>query len=188
MFLYWLLFIKPWKKLFITVWLITEWISIGVSSNMFGSHWGGIWFEFWLESSCPVFLPGLSQHVGIVPSSWQLLLPSRSLLNKFHSPTMYVTQVHMYWLLMMLQQVGLWGWRLSQQYHWRFRCSGIWCCVTGWVVPGVSEDHSAFIFRVKQCKAKVLQLFEMSGTDHPTILHLISGDFHLKANWIVLWQ
>jgi hypothetical protein len=44
------------------------------------------------------------------------------------------------------------------------------------------------IFRVKQRKAKVLQLFEMSGTARPTILHLIPGDFHLKANWIVLWQ
>ena len=52
----------------------------------------------------------------------------------------------------------------------------------------VLKDYSAFIFRVKQCKAKVLQLFEMSGTACQTMLCLIPGGFHLKANWIVLWQ
>jgi len=33
---------KTLKEVVRRGWLITKWISTGVSSNVFGSHWGGI--------------------------------------------------------------------------------------------------------------------------------------------------
>jgi len=38
--------------------------------------------------------------------------------------------------------------RSCQQCCWWIKCSGVWCCVAGWVVADIAEGHSAFIFRV----------------------------------------
>jgi hypothetical protein len=40
--------------------------------------------------------------------------------------------------------------RFSWQCCWWFRFSGMWCCVTGWVVPDVWKDHGLFSFQGKQ--------------------------------------
>ena len=44
--------------------------------------------------------------------------------------------------------------RFSQQCHRRFRSSGMWCCVNGWVIPEISKDHTCIdcssIIRNKQ--------------------------------------
>jgi hypothetical protein len=42
--------------------------------------------------------------------------------------------------------------RFSQQCCWKLECSGMWCCVVALVVPDVSWDCNAFIFKVKQSK------------------------------------
>ena len=38
--------------------------------------------------------------------------------------------------------------RSCQQCCWWIKCSGVWCCVAGWVVADIAEGHSAFICRV----------------------------------------
>lgn len=37
--------------------------------------------------------------------------------------------------------------RFSQQCGWRFKSAQMWHCLVGWVVPGVSKDHGAFVFK-----------------------------------------
>jgi hypothetical protein len=56
----------------------------------------------------------------------------------------------------------------SRQCCRELTCCRMWCCVIGWVVPSVSNNHTAFILRVKQIlKMKALIYFEISGTTHP---------------------
>lgn len=38
--------------------------------------------------------------------------------------------------------------KFSQCSCWRFKASGKWCCVNGWVVPEVSQVYNVFIIRV----------------------------------------
>jgi hypothetical protein len=42
--------------------------------------------------------------------------------------------------------------RFSWWWCWRFKSSGIWCCVIGWVVHDVWKDCTAFILRFLQNK------------------------------------
>jgi hypothetical protein len=35
-----------------------------------------------------------------------------------------------------------------------FKSSGIWCCVTGWVVPNTLNGYNTFILKVRQLKEK----------------------------------
>jgi hypothetical protein len=37
------------------------------------------------------------------------------------------------------------GFRFSHQHCWGFKFTGVWCCVFGWVIPGVLLEHSALI-------------------------------------------
>jgi hypothetical protein len=53
-----------------------------------------------------------------------------------------------------------------------FKYSHIWCCVTGWVVPDVSEELGAFISTAK--------FFEKSGTNHSMTQRHILEDFTLS--------
>jgi hypothetical protein len=39
----------------------------------------------------------------------------------------------------------------SQWFCWRLNSSGMWCCVTGWVVLFISANYSAWNFRVRHC-------------------------------------
>ena len=55
---------------------------------------------------------------------------------------MYIS-FHIHWNVC----VFMLGLRLSQSSCWIFKSSGMWCCVAD-----VSEDHTAFIFRVKQSR------------------------------------
>lgn len=38
----------------------------------------------------------------------------------------------------------------SQRCCWRFKPSGVWPCVTGWIFPDISEDSNTIIFSGKQ--------------------------------------
>jgi hypothetical protein len=44
---------------------------------------------------------------------------------------------------------------LLPQCCWKLMSSGMWCCVTEWVVPSAVEERSAFVFRVKETKQMV---------------------------------
>ena len=39
--------------------------------------------------------------------------------------------------------------KFSQQFWWGLKSSGMWCCVTGWVVPDVSKDSVTFLCRAQ---------------------------------------
>lgn len=43
--------------------------------------------------------------------------------------------------------VTLWCAPVPGLRFWRFRCSVVWRRVVGWVVPGVSMVHNAFVYR-----------------------------------------
>lgn len=51
------------------------------------------------------------------------------------------------WVNFMLQDL-----MLSQQCCWRFKSPGMCHCVSGLVVPNISKDHNALIFRAMQSK------------------------------------
>ena len=59
------------------------------------------------------------------------------------------------WWLSSLRFWGSRGW-----YWWGFEVSEMWCCVTGWVVPGVSEDHIPIIFKSNESTKSVLHRHE----------------------------
>ena len=42
--------------------------------------------------------------------------------------------------------------RFSLWCCWRYRYSGMWCYITGWVVPNIFKNSTTFIFRVKWSK------------------------------------
>lgn len=49
---------------------------------------------------------------------------------------------------------------------WRFKSYVMWCCISGWVVSGISKESSASIVRVKQCqilKMRALKSFNISN-------------------------
>ena len=52
---------------------------------------------------------------------------------------------------------------------WGFRSSGVWCCVTGWVVLDAMEEPSASMFKGQWLDAwkKALRPFEMLRTTNP---------------------
>lgn len=59
---------------------------------------------------------------------------------------------------------------------WKFKFSGMWHWVTWWVVPNISQNHTAFIFRFKQSKEMIL-----GSTCLMTRCH-IPGNFKLWAD------
>jgi len=61
--------------------------------------------------------------------------------------------------------------RFSQPCFWAFSSSGKWC-VVGWVVPDVSKDRLAFMFKGQGAwQMKGLYTFEKAGIPHPTQPH-----------------
>lgn len=61
---------------------------------------------------------------------------------------------------------SLWGLSFSQWCCWRSQSCGMWRCVVRPVVDVISKGHSAFIFRVKNCKNKMKKLRELLTKRH----------------------
>jgi len=68
--------------------------------------------------------------------------------------------------------------KFSQRFCWRFRSSGIWQCVGGWVVPIVLKDHDAFILKCPAVILGLLTSFKTSGTTHPPSQYQIPEDLN----------
>ena len=58
-----------------------------------------------------------------------------------------------------------------KQYWWRFRSSGMWCCVTGWIVPAV---------------LKAPWSFKTAGTACPMTHDPIPEDFNLNHLFVLI--
>ena len=68
-----------------------------------------------------------------------------------------------------LQGAGQRDLTFSQWFCWRLKSSGMWCCVTGWVVPFISAHYSDLNFRVSHCDC-------MGHWALPTLHHSITSE------------
>jgi hypothetical protein len=47
--------------------------------------------------------------------------------------------------------------RTAQKYNWQFHSFGMWCCISGWIVPDVLKDGSVFILKHQVDQDKLTQ-------------------------------
>jgi len=72
----------------------------------------------------------------------------------------------------------------SQKSSRTFNSSGMWhCCVFGWVLLDISNDGSAFVFRVKQSGS-----FERSRSTCPVTQHHIPWHLMLSNAAVRTWN
>ena len=57
--------------------------------------------------------------------------------------------------------------RVSQRCYWELRYSEMWRHVDWWILPDVSKNHGAFIFRGQAVQEKGDTTFPTSGITHP---------------------
>jgi len=83
----------------------------------------------------------------------------------------------------------------SQQCFWSLRSSGIWHCVTRWVVPNIPKDCGTFIFKNQAVSEdltpslplediKAPQSFKTSVTRHPSTQNCIPEDMNPTLSYI----
>ena len=67
---------------------------------------------------------------------------------------------------------------LKWNQSWSFKSSWMWCCVVQWRVTDASQDHSAFILRLKQSRKSDRSILQFKHHDHSKYQQLLNH--HIK--------